>query len=117
MVSIWLLQEIADDSPAGRPLRRRAGLLIGQWVGKLKGEDRPMAYRALLSLLADVDPAMQLAAVASLHALIDDWSASHPFLQQYLCLVVWRLLVTEPLSTINSRSQTAYGRLCLRSRV
>ena len=35
-----------------------------------------MAYRALLSLLADPDPAMQLAAVASLHALIDDWSVS-----------------------------------------
>ena len=68
------MQEIADQSPAARPLRRRAGLLIGQWVGKLKGEDRPLAYRALLSLLADSDPAMQLAAVASLHALIDDWS-------------------------------------------
>jgi len=70
------LQEIADQSPAARPLRRRAGLLVGQWVGKLKGEDRPLAYRALLSLLADPDPAMQLAAVASLHALIDDWSVS-----------------------------------------
>ncbi len=70
------LQEIADQSPAARPLRRRAGLLIGQWVGKLKGEDRPLAYRALLSLLADPDPAMQLAAVASLHALIDDWSVN-----------------------------------------
>jgi hypothetical protein len=68
------MQEIADQSPAARPLRRRAGLLVGQWVGKLKGEDRPLAYRALLSLLADPDPAMQLAAVASLHALIDDWS-------------------------------------------
>lgn len=68
------MQEIADQSPAARPLRRRAGLLIGQWVGKLNGEDRPLAYRALLSLLADSDPAMQLAAVASLHALIDDWS-------------------------------------------
>jgi hypothetical protein len=70
------MQEIADQSPAARPLRRRAGLLVGQWVGKLKGEDRPLAYRALLSLLADPDPAMQLAAVASLHALIDDWSVS-----------------------------------------
>ena len=74
-VCTWLVQEVADQSPMARPLRRRAGLLIGQWVGKLKGEDRPLAYRALLSLLADSDPAMQLAAVASLHALIDDWSA------------------------------------------
>ncbi len=73
------LQEIADQSPAARPLRRRAGLLVGQWVGKLKGEDRRLAYRALLSLLADPDPAMQLAAVASLHALIDDWSVSWLF--------------------------------------
>lgn len=73
------MQEIADQSPAARPLRRRAGLLVGQWVGKLKGEDRPLGYRALLSLLADPDPAMQLAAVASLHALIDDWSVSGLF--------------------------------------
>lgn len=49
-----------------------------------------MAYRALLSLLADADPAMQLAAVASLQALIDDWSAS-------LRLHLWDCLdVTEP---------------------
>ena len=70
-----MVQELADQAPANRPLRRRAGLLIGQWVGKLKTEDRPMAYRALLSLIADPDPAMQLAGVVSLHALIDDWSA------------------------------------------
>lgn len=68
-----VLQELADQAPANRPLRRRAGLLIGQWVGKLKQEDRPVAYRALLSLLADSDAAMQLAGVVSLHALIDDW--------------------------------------------
>lgn len=55
--------------------------MIGQWVGKLKGEDRPTAYRALLSLLADTDPAMQLAAVASLQALIDDWLSSRFHLQ------------------------------------
>ena len=81
-----VLQEIADQSPAARPLRRRAGLLIGQWVGKLKGEDRPLAYRALLSLLADPDPAMQLAAVASLHALVDDWSAPNE------CLLACKLV-------------------------
>lgn len=46
-----------------------------------------MAYRALISLLADADPAMQLAAVASLQALIDDWSAS-PRLHLWHCLDV-----------------------------
>lgn len=84
---LWVLQEVADQSPAARPVRRRAGLLIGQWVGKLKGEDRPMAYRALLLLLADSDPAMQLAAVASLHALIDDWSA-------FVCVCVFDIFFT-----------------------
>lgn len=67
------LQEMADTSPAARPLRRRAALLVGQWVIKLKQEDRPAAYQALLSLLADRDPAIKLAACASLHALVDDW--------------------------------------------
>ena len=92
-MSVWPAQEIADESPAGRPVRRRAGLLIGQWVGKLKGEDRPMAYRALLSLLADTDAAMQLAAVASLQAHIDDWSASHVHLQCCLLATEQVLLV------------------------
>ena len=55
-------------------------------MGKLKGEDRPLAYRALLSLLADPDPAMQLAAVASLHALVDDWSAPNE------CLLACKLV-------------------------
>lgn len=84
---VW--QELADQAPANRPLRRRAGLLIGQWVGKLKQEDRPMAYRALLSLLADPDAAMQLAGVVSLHALIDDWWVCA---LQSLTQHSWRLL-------------------------
>ena len=97
---------MADQSPAARPLRRRAGLLVGQWVGKLKGEDRPLAYRALLSLLADPDPAMQLAAVASLHALIDDWSVSwlsanvHSSRLCMLCLLLACSLRME-LCTVN----------------
>ncbi|KAL3137934.1 hypothetical protein ABBQ38_005181 [Trebouxia sp. C0009 RCD-2024] len=99
-----LVQEVADESAAGRPLRRRAGLLIGQWVGKLKGEDRPMAYRALLSLLADADPAMQLAAVASLHALIDDWEFRE---DQFLDLVgpCFQLLANFMLSAAEFDSQ------------
>ncbi|KAL3150483.1 hypothetical protein ABBQ32_000305 [Trebouxia sp. C0010 RCD-2024] len=99
-----LVQEVADESAAGRPLRRRAGLLIGQWVGKLKGEDRPMAYRALLSLLADADPAMQLAAVASLHALIDDWEFRE---DQFLDVVgpCFQLLANFMLSAAEFDSQ------------
>ncbi|DBA79077.1 hypothetical protein WJX77_002150 [Trebouxia sp. C0004] len=99
-----LVQEIADQSPAARPLRRRAGLLVGQWVGKLKGEDRPLAYRALLSLLADPDPAMQLAAVASLHALIDDWEFRE---DQFLDLVgpCFQLLANFMQSAVDFDSQ------------
>ncbi|KAK9830439.1 hypothetical protein WJX72_011753 [[Myrmecia] bisecta] len=68
-----LLPELADSSLAGRPLRRRAALLLGQWVAKLSTEDRPAAYRATLSLLPGGDAALQLAGVTSLHALVDDW--------------------------------------------
>lgn len=60
------LQELADISPEAKPLRRRAALLLGQWVVKLSAEGRPAAYRALLSLMADHDTALQLAAVSSI---------------------------------------------------
>lgn len=64
---------MADASPAAKPLRRRAALLTGQWAVKLRAEDRPAAYQALVSLLADDDAVIRLAAVTSLHALVDDW--------------------------------------------
>ncbi len=61
----WVdLQELADTSPEAKPLRRRAALLVGQWVVKLPADTRPAAYRALLSLMADEDTALQLAAVS-----------------------------------------------------
>ena len=58
------VQELADTSPEAKPLRRRAALLVGQWVVKLPAVSRPAAYRALLSLMADEDTALQLAAVS-----------------------------------------------------
>lgn len=60
-----MMQELADTSKEAKPLRRRAALLLGQWVVKINAEDRPAAYRALLSLMADQDTALQLAAVRS----------------------------------------------------
>ena len=45
-------QELADEAPAARPLRRRAAMLVGAWAPKLALADRPAAYRALLGLLA-----------------------------------------------------------------
>ena len=66
-------------------------------MGKLKGVDRPLAYRALLSLLADPDPAMQLAAVASLHALIDDWSGHWQYLHNRMHAQVHPTLLHAPI--------------------
>lgn len=65
---------MSDGSPAAPPLRRRVALLLGRWVADLAEADRPAAYRALLSMLAEgADPAAQLAAVSALHSLIDDF--------------------------------------------
>lgn len=65
---------MADRSPAAKPLRRRAIKLLSHWTARLKKEDRPAAYRALLAALAEEgDAAMQLAAVGTLRALVDDW--------------------------------------------
>ena len=47
-------------------MRRRVAELISRWVPKLPPPDRPAAYRALLSLLACGDAALQLAAISSL---------------------------------------------------
>lgn len=76
------MQEISDRSAENKPLRRRAGILIGQWVSKLKPADRPAAYRALLSLLGDDDFATALAGVGALHELVSDWDfVEEPFLE------------------------------------
>lgn len=44
-------QELADEVPAARPLRRRAAMLVGAWAPRLSPADRPAAYRALLGLM------------------------------------------------------------------
>ena len=68
-----LLPEMDDRCPAARPLRRRAIKLVSYWTAKLKKEDRPPVYRALVAALGEEDAALQLAAVATLRALVDDW--------------------------------------------
>lgn len=70
-----LLPEMGDTSPAARPLRRRAIKLVAHWAPRLKKEDRLAVYRALVVALADEDAALQLAAVGTLRALVDDWCA------------------------------------------
>lgn len=67
---------MGDRAPEARPLRRRAIKLVAHWAPRLKKDDRPAVYRALVAALADEgDAAMQLAAVATLRALVDDWCA------------------------------------------
>lgn len=56
-LDMLLRQELADEAPAARPLRRRAAMLVGAWAPKLALADRPAAYRALLGLM--VRPAAQ----------------------------------------------------------
>ena len=65
-------------------MRRRAIVLIGQWVSRLTSADRPEVYRAALEVLAEEDFALSLAAVGCLNDLVGDWefleSAFLPFL-------------------------------------
>lgn len=70
-MSCW--QELGDQSKAAKPLRRRALLIVGQWTPKLHERDRPAVYHAVLQMLGDQDAALQLAAVATLQSLVDDW--------------------------------------------
>ena len=62
-------QELAETANTAKPVRRRAALLISKWVVKLPPGDRPAAYRALLSLLASDDAALQLSAISSLQVM------------------------------------------------
>ncbi len=65
---------MCDRSPAARPLRRRAIKVVSYFTARLQRDDRPAVYRALVEALAETgDPAMQLVAVVTLRALIDDW--------------------------------------------
>eukprot|EP00897_Mesotaenium_endlicherianum_P007868 jgi/Mesen1/7109/ME000369S06434 len=63
---------MANRHPNNRILRRRVAWLLGQWVNKIKDDMRRPVYQALISLLADGDLAIQLAACRSLHTLMDD---------------------------------------------
>ena len=56
-------QEMMTDPaghPASRPLRRRAMLLVAQWVARLRAEDRPTAYHALVQTLGEGDRCLQV---------------------------------------------------------
>lgn len=47
-------------TPATRPLRRRAARLVGEWVARVEGDDRPPVYGALLAMLAEDDMCMKV---------------------------------------------------------
>lgn len=69
-----LLAQVTDPTPTHRPLRRAAMKLLATWTPTMKKEERPAVYRALVtSALNDPDPAIYLAAVSALHAMLDDW--------------------------------------------
>ncbi len=51
-----------------RPLRRRAIVVVSQWVQTLAKQDRPAVYRALVGLLSEEDSALVLASIATLQA-------------------------------------------------
>jgi hypothetical protein len=72
-----LRPQLAARAPAGRPLRRRAAWLCGQWVAKLSEALRADAYAALTAALRDEpDAAVRLAAAGALRVLVDDWGFS-----------------------------------------
>ena len=60
---------MADTSAEAKPLRRRAAILLGQWAVKLPATERPAAYRSLITLMAEGDAAVHLAAVSGLKFL------------------------------------------------
>jgi hypothetical protein len=68
-----LLEEAGDVTPSARPVRRAALKLLSAWTSKLRKGDRPSVYRTLIIGMQDPDPAVYLAAVAAMHALVDDW--------------------------------------------
>jgi hypothetical protein len=67
-----LVKEASDMCHAAKPLRRRAVLLMGSWVNKL-GSQWPTAYRIVEGMLGEEDPVLQLAAVGTLRAMVEDW--------------------------------------------
>lgn len=72
----WILQDLHDGSPLIKPVRRRAGILVGTWATKLKPQDKAPVYRALLSLMADEDAAIALTGFKALCDIVEDWGFS-----------------------------------------
>lgn len=99
-----LLVEICDASTAARPLRRSAIKVVAYWAPRLKKEDRPAVYRALVSALADHDAAIHLAAAATLHALLEDWEFDPDQFAEFVPLV-FQLLARLLQSSVEYEAQ------------
>ncbi|GAX73146.1 hypothetical protein CEUSTIGMA_g599.t1 [Chlamydomonas eustigma] len=77
--STWLrgslLQELSDRRPLLRSLRRRVMRIVAQWVADVEEQDRPALYEALLAAFNEKDDlCIQLSAVDTLRALVEDWN-------------------------------------------
>ncbi len=92
-----LLNEAADAQVVARPLRRTAIKVIAAWTTKLKREDRSPVYRVLVAALAHSDPAIHLAAVSAVHALVDDWEFEEEQFAEYVptCFTLLSTLLQE----------------------
>lgn len=76
-LSSSLLHELSTTSATEKPLRRAAMRVVSAWVSKLKKEEKPPIYRALIDALsisnAGDDPVIYLSSIAALNNMIEDW--------------------------------------------
>ncbi|KAG2485576.1 hypothetical protein HYH03_015738 [Edaphochlamys debaryana] len=100
-----LLQELADPSPANKPIRRRIGAVVAANVDRVPEDDpiRPTLYQAMLGLMAEGDAAVALSGIGALTALLGDFNFTEgPFtgaLPGCLTLLLQRMGDTAELDT------------------
>ncbi|CAG9463738.1 unnamed protein product [Pedinophyceae sp. YPF-701] len=108
-----LLREAALPGATLRPLRRRAVIVIGQWVGKLDGDMRPGVYSVLIAALSSGDPAISLAAVAALRAIIDDFGFEQDQFSPFVAPCLSALLSSMQTFARFDAQVQAFALICL----
>lgn len=73
LLSKSILPLISARREAYPPLRRSALKVVSYWVPKLKPQDRPSVYSAIIETLEEGDPGIFLMSCSVLQALLEDW--------------------------------------------
>lgn len=92
-----LVQEVQKTTPGFNIIRRRASILLGQWISiKISQQSRPTVYQMFQHLLNKDDPlndqVVRVTAGRQLKNIVDDWDSTASDLLPYVETILSRLM-------------------------